>query len=90
MADGRPEVRDRLAIICGDVSWSYAQFDRIVDQLAHGLLGRGMVADPGGVTGLTHHWAVRALSALARRWIASGVGCDARLEAQPGPSVQKP
>jgi len=42
----------------------------------------GMVADPGGVTGLTHPWAVRALSALARRWIASGVGCDARLDVE--------
>lgn len=42
----------------------------------------GMVADPGGVTGLSHPWAVRALSALARRWIASGVGCDARLDVQ--------
>jgi len=48
----------------------------------------GMVADPGGVTGLAHPWAVRALSALARRWIASGVGCDARLHTQalPPPS----
>jgi len=42
----------------------------------------GMVADPGGVTGLRHPWALRALSALARRWIASGTGCDARLQAQ--------
>lgn len=41
----------------------------------------GMVADPGEVTGWTHPWAVRALSALARRWIASGAGCDARLQA---------
>lgn len=38
-----------------------------------------MVADPGGVTGWTHPWAVRALSRLARRWIAAGAGCDARL-----------
>ena len=40
----------------------------------------GMVADPGGVTGIPHPWAVRALSALARRWIASGVGCDAQVQ----------
>eukprot|EP01037_Dinobryon_pediforme_P009178 gene9178-9260_t len=46
----------------------------------------GMVADPAGVTGLTHPWAVRAMSALARRWIASGVGCDARLDVQGPPS----
>lgn len=45
----------------------------------------GMVADPAGVTGLTHPWAVRAMSALARRWIASGVGCDARLDVQGPP-----
>ena len=45
----------------------------------------GMVADPAGVTGLTHPWAVRAMSALARRWIASGVGCDARLDMQAVP-----
>jgi hypothetical protein len=50
----------------------------------------GMVADPGGVTGFTHPWAVRALSALARRWIASGVGCDARLQTQPLPPPQPP
>ena len=43
----------------------------------------GMVADPGGVTGLTRPWAVRAMSALARRWIASGIGCDARLDVEP-------
>lgn len=43
----------------------------------------GMVADPGGVTGLTQPWAVRAMSALARRWIASGIGCDARLDVEP-------
>ena len=39
----------------------------------------GMVADPGGVTGWTYPWAVRALSGLARRWIAAGAGCDAQL-----------
>ena len=43
----------------------------------------GMVADPGGVTGWTRPWAVRWQKALARRWIAAGVGCDARLQALP-------
>ncbi|MFY3386494.1 hypothetical protein [Paracidovorax sp. MALMAid1276] len=43
----------------------------------------GMVADPGGVTGWRHPWALRAVSALARRWIAAGSGCDAHLEARP-------
>ncbi len=43
----------------------------------------GMVQAPGAVTGFTHTWAVRLMSALARRWIAAGIGCDARLQAQP-------
>ena len=43
----------------------------------------GMVADPGAVTGWNRPWAVRWQKALARRWIAVGVGCDARLQALP-------
>lgn len=43
----------------------------------------GMVQAPGAVTGFTHPWAVRLMSALARRWIAAGIGCDARLQTQP-------
>ena len=50
----------------------------------------GMVSDPGGVTGFTHAWAVRAMAALARRWIASGAGCDARLQTQPLPPSLPP
>jgi hypothetical protein len=50
----------------------------------------GMVADPGGVTGRSHPWAVRALSALAHRWIASGTGCDADLVAQVPESSDQP
>jgi hypothetical protein len=42
----------------------------------------GMLFDPGGVTGLTHPWVVRALAALARRSIAAGVGCDALLQSE--------
>ena len=45
----------------------------------------GMVADPASVTGWRHPWVVRGLSRLARRWIASGVGCDAQLQVQPPP-----
>ncbi|WP_409827282.1 hypothetical protein [Acidovorax sp.] len=45
----------------------------------------GMVLDPGSVTGLTHPWAVRVLATLARRWIASSVGCDAQLQTQAVP-----
>ncbi|GKT15280.1 hypothetical protein AVHY2522_07595 [Acidovorax sp. SUPP2522] len=37
----------------------------------------GMVADPGEVTGWRSAWAVRLMRALARRWIAAGIGCDA-------------
>lgn len=43
----------------------------------------GLVADPAGVTGWRRPWALRATAALARRWIAAGVGCDAQLQAQP-------
>jgi hypothetical protein len=43
----------------------------------------GMVQEPGAVTGWTRPWAVRWQKALARRWIAAGVGCDARLQALP-------
>lgn len=53
---------------------------------ADGRYWCGMVADPGRVTGWKHPWAVRAQSALARRWIAPGLGCDARLEADGLPS----
>ncbi len=42
----------------------------------------GMVQEPGAVTGWTQSWAVRLQRALARRWIAAGVGCDASLQAQ--------
>jgi len=41
----------------------------------------GAVADPGGVTGWRWSWALRGFSALARRWIAAGAGCDADLQA---------
>ncbi|HKR91000.1 fatty acyl-CoA synthetase [Novosphingobium sp.] len=36
---------DKTAIICGDVEWSYAQFDRMVDRLAAGLKTSGI--NPG-------------------------------------------
>ena len=42
----------------------------------------GMLSDPGCVTGLTHPLALRALTALSRRWIAAGVGCDAPLQSE--------
>lgn len=42
----------------------------------------GLVADPAAALGVRVPWLLRMVSALARRWIAAGVGCDARLEAQ--------
>lgn len=41
---------DRPAIVCGDVAWSYAEFDRMVDRLAQGLRQRGIA--PGDRVGL--------------------------------------
>ena len=35
---------ERPAIVCGDVVWSYAQFDELVDRLARGLLVAGFGA----------------------------------------------
>ncbi len=34
----------RLAIVCGDVSWTYAEFDAVCNRLAHGLAARGLRA----------------------------------------------
>jgi len=34
---------DKLAIACGDTRWSYRQFNAIVDRLAAGLAGQGVV-----------------------------------------------
>jgi hypothetical protein len=74
-------VSRRRTGVCAALQWSDAQERYLC----------GMVADPGGVTGWTHPWAVRAMSALARRWIASGTGCDAHLAAQaPEPGGHRP
>lgn len=35
-------VPTKLGIVCGDVRWSYAEFDRIVNRLARGLLAEGI------------------------------------------------
>ncbi len=35
-------VPERPAIICGEVRWTYAQFDRLCNRLAHGLAGQGV------------------------------------------------
>lgn len=57
---------------CAALRWSDAQQRYLC----------GMVQEPGAVTGWTQPWAVRLQRALARRWIAAGVGCDASLQAQ--------
>jgi fatty-acyl-CoA synthase len=35
---------DKTAIVCGDVRWSYAEFDRLSNRLANGLAGIGVSA----------------------------------------------
>jgi fatty-acyl-CoA synthase len=35
-------VPDKTAIVCGEVSWSYAEFDAICNRLANGLLASGV------------------------------------------------
>jgi len=35
---------DKTAIVCGDVQWSYAEFDRLCNRLANGLAGIGVRA----------------------------------------------
>ncbi|AVO41655.1 hypothetical protein [Simplicispira suum] len=40
-----------------------------------------LVSDPADATGWRSPWLLRAVSALARRQIAAGSGCDAEIEA---------
>jgi len=41
----------------------------------------GALTDTEAVLGPRWRWAAPVLRRLARRWIAAGAGCDARLEA---------
>jgi len=34
----------KVAIVCGEVQWTYAEFDAVCNRLAHGLLGVGVSA----------------------------------------------
>ena len=34
----------KVAIVCGEVQWTYAEFDAVCNRLAHGLLGVGASA----------------------------------------------
>jgi len=43
---------DRVAVVCGQASLSYAELDRKANRLAHRLIERG--AGPGGIVGICH------------------------------------
>jgi fatty-acyl-CoA synthase len=34
----------KLAVVCGETRWTYAEFDRVVNRLAHGIAGEGIAA----------------------------------------------
>ena len=58
---------DRPAILCGDVAWSYAEFDRIANRLAHGLAARGIaLGDRVAVLSRNSHAFAAIRFALAR------------------------
>lgn len=48
-----------------------------------GLYRCGALSDAASVLGRRWRWAAPALARLARRWIAAGHGCDARLTLEP-------
>jgi len=33
---------EKLAIVCGETQWSYQEFDKLCNQIAHGLMARGV------------------------------------------------
>ncbi|SEC34386.1 fatty-acyl-CoA synthase [Rhizobiales bacterium GAS188] len=55
------------AILCGDVTWSYAEFDRICNRLAHGLMAQGIgVGDRLAILSRNSHAFAAMRFALAR------------------------
>ena len=57
----------KLAIVCGDTRWTYAEFDAIVSRLAAGLAGRGIAAgDRVAVLARNSHAFAALRFALAR------------------------
>jgi fatty-acyl-CoA synthase len=59
--------RDRTAIICGSVSWSYTELDRIVDSISHGLNDKGIrTSDRVAILARNSHAFVAVRFALAR------------------------
>ncbi|HKU97152.1 MAG TPA: AMP-binding protein, partial [Vineibacter sp.] len=58
---------DKPAIICGDVAWTYAQFDSISNRLAHGLAAQGVaLGDRVAVLSRNSHAFAAMRFALAR------------------------
>jgi hypothetical protein len=58
---------NKLAIRCGEVDWTYAEFDNVCDRLASGLAARGVeIGDRVGVISRNSHAFVALRFALAR------------------------
>ncbi|MBL6751426.1 MAG: acyl-CoA synthetase [Nevskia sp.] len=58
---------ERLAIQCGDVAWTYAEFDRLCNRLAHGFAARGVGAgDRVAILARNSHAFAAVRFALAR------------------------
>jgi fatty-acyl-CoA synthase len=63
----RARLPHKLAIRCGTVDWTYAEFDGVVDRLATGLAGRGVaVGDRVAVLARNSHAFAALRFALAR------------------------
>lgn len=59
---------DKLAIACGDVRWTYAEFDALVDRLTAGMAAMGVAeADKVAVLSRNSHGFAALRFALARR-----------------------
>ncbi|MBB5685948.1 fatty acyl-CoA synthetase [Sphingobium boeckii] len=59
--------RERVAIICGSVSWSYADLDHVADQLCNGLKSAGLIkGDRVAVMARNSHAFVALRFAVAR------------------------
>ena len=58
---------DKPAVICGDVTWTYGELERIVNRLAHGLAARGVgLGDRVAILSRNSHAFVALRFALAR------------------------
>ena len=60
-------VPGRTALVCGEVRWSYAELDAIVDRVAHGLRGIGVGAgDKVAILARNWHAVIVMRFAIAR------------------------